>query len=219
MPAYFEVTFEVPKGPNVIYEFYHVLMQSGLTFKSGFWGFEEDALEDILNWNQKKMDADFEIGFEEHHSHDYKQIQFEFGDFSEARVFILNTKNAPSFSVLLIVPEDDLIKYEKNDDKYNVIRNTEKMSSIMELVKKVWTDYNVLSIQTGWECSDCPPKYAELSEDRLPQIEPFAIIPRNCVSETYLRAQQKDSEQLDIKVDDLERDGILLVNDKAWNYL
>lgn len=43
MPAYFSITFELNKGRDAIDSFCKTLIHSGLVFKSGYWGFENDG--------------------------------------------------------------------------------------------------------------------------------------------------------------------------------
>ena len=208
MPAYFSVRFELSKGPTAIHDIYDALVRSGLSFKNGYWGCENETFEEIKRWNQEKLDADFELGYTEHHSHDFKQMQFELDDYSEVRVFVLNIKTEATFSILLIIPEEDFLEYEKNGEKYTVIRLHEKMERIIEFAKRVWIDSDVLTIQTEWECSeDRPTKHADLDDSCPPQTEPFSIIPRN-----------KFSTKWNFANEEIDRDGILLVNDKAWYY-
>lgn len=208
MPAYFCVRFELSKRAITFYDFYDVLVHSGLSFKSGYWGCESETFEEIQSWNQKKLDADFELGFTEDHSHDFKQIQFAFDEYSEVRVIVSNTKTETTFFVNLIIPEDDFLKYEKNGERYKVIRLPEKMERIKEFAKRVWVDYDVLTVQTEWECSeDRPTKYPDLSGACPPQTEPFSIVPSN----KYCAEWGFASEEID-------RNGILLENDEAWYY-
>lgn len=44
----------------------------------------------MLKWNQKKLQEDFELAYTEHYSHDYKQMLFNFYDFSEIRLIVNN---------------------------------------------------------------------------------------------------------------------------------
>ena len=48
MPAYFSLTFELKKTHDAIGAFCRGLIHSGLTFKSGYWGFEKDSFEDMM---------------------------------------------------------------------------------------------------------------------------------------------------------------------------
>lgn len=177
MPAYFSLTFELKKTHDAIGAFCRALIHSGLTFKSGYWGFENDSFEDMIQWNQKKLDENFELGEKEHHSHDYKQFVFDYFDFSEVRLFIMNNQKESTFTFELIVPEDDLGEYEeKENGKYSVQRNTKRMEQLKSLAKNVWIHSSVLAIQTSWECSSCPPAAEKIAAGMKPQAEPFCIL-------------------------------------------
>lgn len=205
MPTYFSMTFELNKGPNAIGEFCNVLRQSGPKFKSGFWGFENDSFDDIVKWNQSKLDDDFILGFTEHYSHGYKQMLFEYSDFTEVRLFVMNRREGRTFSVHLIVPEDDLVEYAEENGRYTEKRMQGRMDHLEQLAKTVWADSSVLTIQTSWECSSAPAQYEEISEDRLPQTEPFSIVP-----------DTKYHSQWNLKACIIGRNGRFLKNDDNW---
>lgn len=170
MPAYFSLTFELYKSQDAISAFCETLIHSGLVFKSGYWGFEDDSFEDIIKWNQNKLDENFELGYTEHHSHDYKQMLFDYFGFSEVRLFVLNNKKERTFSFELIVPEDDLL------GEYSVQLKIERMEQLKSVAKKMWVGTDTLAIQTGWEESDIPPSAEEIAKGMKPQTEPFCII-------------------------------------------
>lgn len=209
MPAYFSLTFELKKDPNAICVFCEALVNAGLTFKSGYWGFENDSFDDIVTWNQNKLNENFALGYTEHHSHDYKQMQFNYCDFSEIRVYIMNYRRTSNFVFHLIVPEDDLVDFvTEGESKYTVHRKTEKMDLLKSLARKVWGNTDILAIQTGWEGSDVPPLAKEISSGTKPQTEPFCIVKAALFKEGTALAFEK-----------VERGGILIKDDKEWNYL
>ncbi|MCI9384664.1 MAG: hypothetical protein HFI24_10755 [Lachnospiraceae bacterium] len=107
MPAYFSITFELNKGRDAIDSFCKTLIHSGLVFKSGYWGFENDSFDDIITWNQNRLDKNFQLGYTEHHSHDYKQMLFDYFNFSEVRLFVMNNRKERTFSFELIVPDQE----------------------------------------------------------------------------------------------------------------
>lgn len=90
MPAYFNLSVQFRRDelyPTFVKDFYALLDEAGMRFQSGYWGFEEDSLEETTEWNQRKLEEDFNLGFTEHHSHDYKQVIYKFGGYSEVRGF------------------------------------------------------------------------------------------------------------------------------------
>lgn len=208
MPAYFSLTFELHKSHHAIRGFCEALIRSGLVFKSGYWGFENDSFDDIITWNQKKLDENFVLGYSEHYSHNYKQIQFDYFDFSEVRLFIMNKRRKHTFSFDLIVPEDDLWDYtEEKEGKYFMHLKTERMEQLKSVAKKMWVGTAVLAIQTGWECSDAPPSSGKIERGIKPQAEPFCIIN----SSTF----EKESVFV---YEYIERSGVLIEDKTKWSY-
>ena len=208
MPAYFSLTFELNKAHDAIGAFCETLIHSGLIFKSGYWGFEKDSFEDIIQWNQKKLDENFELEETEHHSHDYKQFVFDYFDFSEVRLFIMNNRKEPTFTFELIVPEDDLREYaEKENGKYSVQRNTKRMEQLKSLAKNIWIHSSVLAIQTSWECSSRPPVAEKIAAGMEPQAEPFCIFNASSLK-----------NETNFIFENLERNGVLIEDITQWNY-
>ena len=113
MPAYFNLSVLFRRNglyPTFVKDFYTMLDKAGMKFRSGYWGFEEDSLEETIEWNQQKLEEDFNLGFTEHHSHDYKQVIYRFGGYSEVRGFWMN--NYPEdgeFTYEIIIPESDVL--------------------------------------------------------------------------------------------------------------
>ena len=177
MPAYFSLTIELYKDRHVISTFCENLVHSGLVFKSGYWGFENDSFDDIITWNQTKLNENFQLGYTEHHSHDYKQMLFDYFEFSEVRLFVMNNRKKNTFSFELIVPEDDLLDYtEENEESYSVQLKPKRMEQLKSIAKKMWVSTDILAIQTGWEASGLPPSAGKIAMGIKPQTEPFCII-------------------------------------------
>ena len=80
-------------------DFTEVLTGAGLEYKCGYWEFENDKLEDIIIRNSKLLMENFELGYEEHYSHGYKQSYWRFRDFSEVRLYILNESENDHFDI------------------------------------------------------------------------------------------------------------------------
>ena len=208
MPAYFSLTFELYKSKDAISAFCEVLLHSGLVFKSGYWGFENDSFDDIIIWNQKKLDENFELGYTEHHSHDYKQMLFDYCDFSEVRLFVMNNRKERTFTFELIVPEDDLLDFTvENKGQYSVQLKTERMEQLKSVAKKMWAGTAILAIQTGWEASGIPPSAGKIAKGINPQIEPFCIISSSSLKKETVLVYEY-----------IERNGVLIENITKWNY-
>ena len=194
MPAYFSVEFHYTKKDiGRISKIYNALLVCGLRFKSGCYEAENDSWNDIITWNQNKLDDDFELGYEEDCIHDYKQMWFDFYDFSEVRLFILNVHGATEISFHLIVPEADLIGE-------NTLQ-TDKMKLLEQLAIDMWRQGGICSIQVGWEGSECGISREEMINGIKPIAEPFAVVPR---------ALYKDEWGLERR--EIEGDGIFIYN-------
>ncbi len=209
MPAYFSISFELNKSKTAIKDFCNSLIDAGFVFKSGYWGFENDSFDDIVAWNQDKLDNNFQLGYTEHYSHDYKQMLFDFSDFSEVRLFVTNDRKSSTFEFDLIIPEYDFVEWIKNNDKHIPHNKFEKMDLLKVIAKTMWNSLEILAIQTAWECSDCPPKAKHISSKIKPQIEPFCII--------------KESSVIDklggLPFERVGKNGVLIEEHNNWNYL
>ncbi len=183
MPAYFSVEFHYTKKDiGNISEIYNALLACGLKFKSGYYESENDSWNDIIAWNQNKLDDDFELGYEAHYIHDYKQVLFDFYVFSEVRLFILNVHGADEISFYLIVPEDDLIGKANLCD---TMLQADKMKLIEQLAIDMWRHGGICSIQVGWEGSECGISREEVINGIKPIAEPFAVVPRALYKEEW----------------------------------
>ncbi len=207
MPAYFTLEFELNKSKTAIRDFCTTLISAGTTFKSGYRGFESDSFDNIVKWNQNKLDENFVLGFSEHHSHDFKQMLLEYADFSEVRLYVMNYSESSTFVFNLIIPEDDFVEWVQSGKQYSSIRKIEKMDLIKNLAKSIWRKTDVLAIQTAWECSDCPPKAKQISSKIMPQTEPFCIIKDSPVVEKFGFPFEK-----------IEPDGVLIQDINNWRY-
>lgn len=214
MPAYFDVGFQYSKKANavqpIVGNFYNALIQCGLSFKGGYGEAEKDSLEDIIQWNQKKLNENFQCGDTEHVSHDYKQVLFDFCEFSEVRVFLQNIRESDSVFFWLIIPEDDFVTYDLAEangyyHRCNVVRYSDKMSIVEEFAIHMWEIGFMNSIQTGWEGSSFPPLFDEILQGAQPNIEPFCIIPKDAVQSEWNGTPNA-----------IGHNGILLRNDKNW---
>ncbi len=177
MPAYFSIIFEIKKEnlyDELYKDFIKILEREGFVFKSGFWGFEDTPLEDIIAWNSSKLKEDFEIGYYEHFSNDYKQICWDYCSFSEVRHFIMNNKGSDTFTFEIIIPEDDFIQFHRGKVTYD--QNI--TDALIQLVRNIWEWEYIEDIQTMLELSDMPPSYEKLLAGAMPSVEPFAIIPK-----------------------------------------
>jgi len=110
MPAYITVAFEFPKNSKLelVRRFYGHFVSESVSFSGVFeWGCSPDlSMEQIIEWNQQKLNEDFKLGYDEDVSNDYRQVLFSVPPFTECRVFILNGSEWVSFHC--IVPECEI---------------------------------------------------------------------------------------------------------------
>lgn len=200
MPAYFSIIIDIKKEnkyDGIFADFVEVLKKNGFVFKSGFWGFENQPLEEIISWNEERLKEDFELGLDEHYSHGYRQICWDYHDFSEVRSYILNNRDRNHFSINIIIPENDFIAYEKGKEIYD----NEIVRDLFELAVDIWEWGYVETIQTELELSDPPAMLESVENGEGPLVEPFAIIPLKYYSDLF---GEKYRKQI------IGRDGILL---------
>ena len=208
MPTYFSISFELNKSQTAVKEFCAAVIDAGLVFKSGYWGFENDSFDDIVAWNQNKLDNNFQLGYTEHYSHNFKQMLFDFSDFTEVRLFIMNDKKSSTFEFHLIIPEDDFVEWTKTNGEYIPHHKFEKMNLLKTFAKILWNSIEILAIQTAWECSDYPPKAKHISSKTKPQIEPFCIIRESSII-----------DKLGLPFEKVGQNGVLIEDYDNWNYL
>lgn len=153
MPAYFSISVQFERKelyPSFVKDLYSVLENAGLKFKSGYKWCEKENLNEITEWNRKLLEQNFRLGFTEHYTHDYKQVLFDHGDYSEIRGFFLNNYPQDNLFVFeIIVPESDIMEAEGSG-----VFIKEKIEEWTGIAKEIWTFEPVRAIQMGPEDSD-----------------------------------------------------------------
>ena len=143
MPAYTTVEFIFPKEsntPEFVDRFYRSLFIGGVSFeKAHAWGCSpEMPLDKIIEWNQIKLDADFELGYDQDVSEDYRQILLSGTPFSECRVFILNATESIDFHLIFTESEVSI----------------ESIEFAQKISESVWNIMEPTLIQTSDELGD-----------------------------------------------------------------
>lgn len=175
MPAYFNLSVQFRRDelyPTFVKDFYTMLDEAGMKFLSGYWGYEEDSLEETIEWNQQKLEEDFDLEFTEHHSHGYKQVIYRFGGYSKVRGFWEN--NYPEdgeFAYEIIIPESDVLA-----KGYPVSFKEERIEELLGFSKRIWQFPPARAIQTGLEIEDDSAGLEELAQGGCPNAWPFAIV-------------------------------------------
>ena len=130
------------------------------------------VFEKDINMVRIGQEVDITLGFTEHHSHDYKQVIYKFGGYSEVRGFWMN--NYPEdgeFTHEIIIPESDVLA-----EGYPVRFKEERIEELLGFSKRIWQFPPVRAIQTGLEIEDDSAGLAELAQGGFPNAWPFAIV-------------------------------------------
>ena len=208
MPAYFSVYFELEKTKTAIGDFYKAAIDSGLAFKRGFEGNEGNSLADVIAWNQSKLDENFQLRLTDDFSKNFKLSWFDFSDFTEVGLGVINNKRTSTFRFQLIIPEDDFLDYVEENDDCIVLRKEEKMDFVKSFARSMWNRLDIVAIQTAWECSDYPPRAKNISRNKKPQSEPFCIIKKASVAES-----------LGLPFEKIEKNGFFIEDRDNWLFI
>ncbi|MDX2109039.1 MAG: hypothetical protein SFY80_02235 [Verrucomicrobiota bacterium] len=152
MPAYTTVAFQFPKTSRagLVRKVYDAFASAGLAFSHVHsWGCDANLnLDEIVDWNQTKLDQDFKLGFDEDVSNDYRQILLAGNPFSECRLYILNGDDSVAFHC--IVPESEISDLNCH--------------SIQNAADKIWDSLPVDTIDSigEWADDDVTPPAASL---------------------------------------------------------
>ncbi|WP_026526669.1 hypothetical protein [Butyrivibrio sp. VCD2006] len=174
MPAYFSIDISINKSDRydgMFTDFIDIIQKEDLRFISGGWEFFDETLEQIIAWNEKKLKKNFELGYREHYSSDYRQIFLDYNNFSEVRAYIHCYDDEFVFTIL--IPEDELLQWGNGKGNYD----PRKISNIKKLIVTLWDWECVSAIQTTLELSGDITKLDDLKLGNMPSIVPFAIIP------------------------------------------
>lgn len=186
MPTYLSLSFQYSKRKLhalTVRSFCDALCHSGLTFTSGYWGSEQDSYSDIISWNQMKLAENFELGWDEHYTHDYKQMLFRFEAFSEVRLFIHNMRDNDSFSFELIIPEDDFFTYPSLGDIHEEpLLHLKQLEKVEQLAIRMWESETMDCILADWESLYNTTTFSDIAAGAPPLIEPFCIVPQSLIS-------------------------------------
>lgn len=173
MPAYFSLTMEFNRAEldfDNMKELNAYIKHAGLEFKGGAWHAEGMSLDEITDWNQKKLEEDFVLGYEEDAVNDYKQMDFSFGGFSEVRGLIMNEEPVRGeFTFTLLIPEDEVAVDAHTYKK-------EAVDKIKAMASKLWILPKTRTIQTQLELGEGITNEMDIREGAAPSACPFAIV-------------------------------------------
>lgn len=173
MPAYVSMSVEFSRYEldyDTIKKLKSYLDYAGLKFKCGYQESENDSIDDINDWNQKKLEDNYSLGYTDHRSNDYKQACFEYGGFSEIRGYFINGEpTEKEFKFTLVFPEEEVI----NDDGTYKADAVQKMKDFARIL---WVMPEIKTIQTELEESDGITPETDILAGAKPSAYPFAII-------------------------------------------
>ncbi|WP_051656935.1 hypothetical protein [Butyrivibrio sp. AE3004] len=176
MAAYFSIVSECSRDhiyADILQDFYKKLSSAGMQILSGYWQFMDMPMEEIIAINQKKLEDNYELGFDENADNDYIQVMYDFCSFSEVRLFIMNHPDEGIFTIHIIIPEDDLLTISDG----RIIYDQKKINPLKDLSVKLWELPFVDIIQTSLELSDDIETKGKIKNGAPLAVEPFAIIP------------------------------------------
>jgi hypothetical protein len=171
------------------------MMQGEFTYGGVLaWGCRGDlTLEEVIRWNQGRLDRDFVLGFTEHVSNDYRQVLLRHPRYSECRVIVLNGSRL----IYVIVPESQVFGiggpfpvevYTSDEETLAGHTRTDQVEPLRQLALAVWQSGLVVSVQTYGELGEAT-GYASLKEGKAPSMLPFAIVEAGWAGTTRLAAE------------------------------
>lgn len=174
MSTYYSLVFTYDRKTlthSSVAKFYNALISAGAGFKGGVYEGSNLTLSEIININSKKLLENYELGYDEDGTNDYKQALFAIEGFSYARVFIMN--NDPKegeYYFHLIVNENEVmstgtrIHYKKDS-----------IDRLLTLAKSVMKATKALLVRTEPEICRETVSYEEYKSTGLINAYPFAL--------------------------------------------
>ena len=212
MPAYFAVGFQYKRHrlrPDYLRAVYSAMLQGKFTYGGVLaWGCQGNLeLEDVIRWNQERFNRDFQLGYREDVSNDYRQLLLRHGQYRECRVIIHNEARL----IYVIVPEDDVFDFASPfpaelfaadpTGLAGYIRE-DQVEPLKQLAIKVWQCGLAVSVQTYGELGSAT-DYESLKAGKPPSMLPFAIVWDGWIGTEQLTQQG-------IRVSRVGKTGILL---------
>lgn len=155
--------------------------------------------EEIIRFNQRRLDENFELGFQENGSNDYKQVRFKRPEYQEVRGFWVNMAEEGEIGFCLIVPESDMIRTKTRGWYFR----KGQLEPIIRMAAAMWDFEGMAAIQTGLELDDTV-TLEELEAGKEPCIRPFAILPPKFMKSEYLKKY---------RIFHINRNGILILEE------
>ena len=174
MPAYtiISCSFDKRDRAGLVGAFYDAFFGNGVTFNGVFaWYCDADlTLEQIVEWNQSKLDSDFVLGYDEHVKHNYRQIMLAVDPFSECRLILSNCESDISFQC--IVPEREI--------------NKGNAGSLEHACQRAWSQLPIQSVESYGELGE-PVGAKAITSGKPPSADLFAMVDYDCTQHEYVR--------------------------------
>jgi hypothetical protein len=181
MPPYFSVYYSFPYtsvSDQFVSEVYSVFFNY-FPYKSGYWQAEKNSLEEIISWNSDLLTRKFELGFDQHVMHDYKQLLLESEKHEHLRLFWNYQNN--EVTLHMITPEHEVLL----DDK-SWRFNGERIYNLINLSVKLWENQKLNVVQTYHEL-DAPESLSKVCKGVQPRTNPFCIVDE----QTFLKLEKQ----------------------------
>jgi hypothetical protein len=173
MAAYFSLVMEFSRAEldyDNMKELNAYIKHAGLQFRGGAWHAEGMTLDEITDWNQKKLEEDFVLGYDENCENDYKQMDLSYDGFSEVRGFIMNEEPVRGeYTFTLLIPEEEVAIDAKTYKK-------EAVDKLKDIASKLWILPKARTIQTELELGEGIANEMDIREGVAPSACPFAIV-------------------------------------------
>lgn len=181
MPTYFNLDLQFQRSdlyPNLVQDLYTALAKAGMTFQSGYFEGADMTKEEIIRWNQEKLEANFELGYTQHVKHNYRQSLFSFHRYTEVRGFWSNNyPEKDTFTYSIIIPESQVLTVWEGEGYGHF--QPESIHALTDLVVQLWSFPPVQNIQTGLEISGPGATPTQLHAGQQPNVALLSVLPQN----------------------------------------
>lgn len=209
MSAYFSIVIQIKKDNkynDLISDLTDALISNGFIYDRPDYDCGDNSLSDVIEYNNAKLKDDFELGYDEHFSHDFRQIYWKFRSFSEVRQFYCNEKDMDWFESHIIIPEHDFIHYIESANGHPAFE-PQAITALKSLAEALWGLSFIETIQTELELTDGATTLSGLESGECPCAFPFAIIRSEYLNEKH--------RHIFSKITSIDRNGLLLERDKC----
>jgi hypothetical protein len=177
MPAYYTVGLQYDRAavrPDFLRNLYATMMHGDFNYGGVLpWGCRGNlTLHEVIRWNQERLDRDFELGFTEDVSNDYRQVLLHHPQYSECRLIHIIVPEADVFDIGGPLPAE---LYPADAEELTGHTRPEQVEPLKQLALAVWQSGLVNSVQTYGELGAAT-GYASLREGEAPSMLPFAIV-------------------------------------------